>query len=51
MFAVAFTFVISMLLIAGSTQIENGWLSAAQFIAGIWFAIAGAITGWREANK
>jgi hypothetical protein len=51
MLAALFAFGVSLLLIAGSTQIENPWLSAMQFIAGAWFAIAGAITGWQSARK
>jgi len=51
MLGAIFAFLISILLVAGSTQIANAWLSALQFIAGIWFAIAGAITGWQEARK
>ena len=46
-----FSFVVSILLIAGSTQINEPWLAGAQFIAGAWFAIAGAIIGWRVANR
>lgn len=48
---VIFTFALSILFIAGSTQIDNVYLSWAQFIAGAWFAFAGAYLGWRLVNK
>jgi len=51
MLATVFAFLISMLFVAGSTQISDPFLSALQFIAGVWFAIAGAITGYQAANK
>lgn len=51
MLAAFFAFGISILLVSGSTQIDNSWLSVAQLLTGIWFAIAGAITGWQAARK
>lgn len=47
MLAAVFSFVISFLLVAGSSQIAEPLLSVSQLIVGIWFAIAGAVTGWQ----
>lgn len=51
MFSVVFAFFVSILLIAGSTQIDIEFLSFTQFIVGVWFSIAGAIAGWQLANR
>ena len=50
MFATIFALATSFLLVAGSTQIADPLLSALQFIAGVWFAVVGAIRGWQEAR-
>lgn len=51
MLGALFAFCVSILLVAGSTQITHPILAGAQFVVGIWFAIAGAITGWQAARK
>lgn len=51
MLATIFSFAISILLVAGSTQIAQPMLSGAQLVMGVWFAIAGAINGWQQANR
>lgn len=51
MLAALYCFVISLVLIAGSTQIDLWWLSWGQFLIGAYFAFAGAVTGWRAARE
>lgn len=51
MLAVLFSFAVSIMLIAGSLEIDTPALAGAQLVAGVWFAIAGAITGWQEAHR
>lgn len=46
MFAALFAFATSIVLMAGSTQIELGWLSALQFVMSVYFAVVGGIQGW-----
>lgn len=50
-FAVMLIWLTSLILIAGSTQIHSGFLSVAQFVLGIWFAVSGAINSWMVARK
>lgn len=51
MFATIWAFMMALVLVAGSTQIAEPWLSWTQLLMGIWLAIAGAITGWQWANR
>lgn len=46
-----FAWSVSILLIAGSTQIDLPILAGIQFLVGAWFAVAGAIAGWQAVNK
>jgi hypothetical protein len=46
--AAVFALSASFLFILGSTVIQETWLAVAQFIAGLWFAFAGAVQGWQS---
>lgn len=46
-----FAWAVSILFIAGSTQIDLPVLAGLQFLTGAWFAVAGAIAGWQAANR
>jgi hypothetical protein len=51
MIGAIYAFVVSFLLVAGSTQIQHPVLSVTQFVFGVWFAIVGAIAGWQSSRR
>lgn len=50
-FLTVFITLVAFVLVAGSTQIALPLLAAAQFILGIWFAVAAVVNGWQAARK
>jgi hypothetical protein len=40
----------SLVLVAGSTQIDVSWLALVQLLLGVYYATLGAIAGWQAAR-
>lgn len=51
LWAIVFTSAVSAALIAGSTQIASGWLSAVQFGLGIYYAAVAGSLAWAFARE
>lgn len=51
MFAVIFAYLVGILFIGNSTIVPNQALQVIDLLVGVWFVIAGSITGWQHANR